>query len=703
MNRTTLLTLAASVACLFAVTVAQADDQVPSFPGAEGYGMYVTGGRGGDVYHVTNLNDSGEGSFRYAIEQSGTRTIVFDVSGTIFLESQLDIRNGNLTIAGQTAPGQGICIADWPVVIKASNIIIRYIRFRLGNNHVSVVDGDGGHEGDGLCGYDGSNLMIDHCSVSWSIDECLAIYGNRNTTVQWCISSQSLKNAGHSKGSHGYGAMMGGGKTTYHHNLLAHHDSRTPRFCFRSGDEPYEDTPTDYRNNVNYNWGGNGCYGAEDMCINIVNNYYKIGDATRALNTTAKKKRIVAPGVGTRTDSNGDTIYVWGKYYLDGNVNPTYSDVTNDNWTYGLYNQVTASDQHGTWTTTTKDTIKMDSVMPFALVTTHDAYTAYEKVLAYAGCSLWRDGLDSVIISDVTNGEATYTGDGNSPGIINSQEDTRPDDAGNDWDPWPTLVSYDAPVDTDGDGMPDVWEDSHGLDPGDASDGNLTNDEGYTNLEVYMNSLVADITEAQMADGEVLGEDIASTGALRSTTTDTSQSEYEISAATHTSEWEFENGFYITNDGDASYAKSSEGDYIKCSYYVQYYIHIPDGITISSVKVCGKDWYDNRSTYLAELAGVEYSSTDYPFSYDGVEYTIEIEPESEQISFMTAPKLCGIKFYLYTSVASGISEIVASEDIMTNDVYSLNGMLIAKGATQAEIDALPKGVYIVGNKKVTVK
>lgn len=687
---------------LLSISSMWAEDQTPSFPGAEGYGMYVTGGRGGAVYHVTNLNDSGEGSFRYAIQQSGARTIVFDVSGTIFLESQLDITNGNVTIAGQTAPGQGICIADWPVVIKSSNVIIRYMRFRLGNNHVSVVDGDGGHEGDGLCCFGSSNIMIDHCSVSWSIDECLAIYGNRNTTVQWCISSQSLRNAGHSKGNHGYGGMMGGGKTTYHHNLLAHHDSRTPRFCFRSGDEPYEDTPTDYRNNVNYNWGGNGCYGAEDMCINIVNNYYKIGGATKLL-STAKKKRIVAPGVGTRTDANGDTIYVWGKYYLDGNVNPTYTDVTNDNWTYGLLNQVTSSSQHGTWTATTKDTIRKDTVMPFALVTTHDATMAYNKVLAYAGCSLWRDGVDSLIISDVTYGEATYTGDGNSPGIINSQEDIRPADAGTEWDPWPTLVSYDAWVDTDGDGIPDDWEEANGLDPNDATDGNVTNDEGYTNLELWMNSLVADITEAQAADGELLGEDIASTGALREVTNDTEATEYEISAATHTSDWDFTNGFSITNDGDASFAKSSEGNYIKCSYYVTYTIHIPDGITIDSVRVCGKDWYDNRSTYLAMLHDVEYSSTDYPFSYEGVEYTIDIEDESDEITFMTAPKLCGIKFYLISTNAtsSGIREVTTSTlESGRSDVYTLSGILVARGATQAEIDALPKGTYIIDHRVI---
>lgn len=697
------MALALSSALLGVLTIvsqpAAAEDETPAFPGAEGYGMYVTGGRGGDVYHVTNLDDDGEGSFRWAIEQSGTRTIVFDVSGTIYLESQLNITNGNLTIAGQTAPGGGICIADWPVVIKASNIIIRYMRFRLGNTYVSVVDGDGGHEGDGLCAYGGSNLMIDHCSISWSVDECLAIYGNRNTTVQWCISSQSLRNAGHSKGAHGYGAMMGGGRTTYHHNLLAHHDSRTPRYCTRDGDESTADRPTDYRNNVSYNWAGQGAYGGEGMAINIVNNYYKPGEGTET-RSEGYQKRIIGAGVSVETDDNGDTTYVWGKYYLDGNVNSKYDDVTKDNWTYGLINQVKSSSQYGTWTSTTQDTIKAEEAMPFALVTTHDAETAYEKVIKYAGASLYRDAVDSLIISDVQDGVCTYTGDDNAPGIINSPYDIMPDDASADWSPWPDLPSEDAPKDTDGDGMPDTWENKKDLDPNDASDGAIVGDDGYTNLENYLNSLVDDITEAQYEDGEQLGEDIATTGSLYEATTE-DLTEYEISNATHVSEWEFDNGFTITNDDGQSYAHSSEGDYIKIAYYVQYTIHIPEGITIAQVRIDGKDWYDNRSTYLYELAGVEYTSTDYPFSYEGVEYTIDITPTTDELTFTTAPKLCGLKFYLVTDEGvTGISDVTASGDgeNSLHDVYTLSGILVRQGVTDEEARALPKGIYIIDNK-----
>ena len=491
------------LALLFALH-AVAQDKTPAFPGAEGFGMYTTGGRGGDVYHVTTLEDgTQEGTFRWACNKSGARTIVFDVSGTIFLKSELKIKNGNVTIAGQTAPGDGICIANYPFVIACKNIIIRYMRFRLGNE--ALKENNKAHEGDGLGGMDSENIIIDHCSVSWSIDECLSVYGSKNITVQWCIASQSLNNAGHSKGAHGYGGNWGGSGASYHHNLMAHHISRTPRLGPRPGTQT--DERMDMRNNVIYNWIDNGCYGGEGMNVNIVSNYYKPGPETKS---GTKGMRIASPGIRTTEYTKHDTDnpnqwdvmwHVWGDYYVDGNVNSKYSQVTDDNWTYGIYNQIDNSKVDYTFTEETKDTMRMEYPIDYAPVTTHTAEMAFEKVLEYAGASLHRDNLDETIVSDTRNGETTYTGKDCKLGIINSQDDLKPADAGDDWSAWPELKSEKTPTDSDGDGMPDEWEKANGLNPEDAADGKQTNADGYTNLEVYMNSLVADITERQNEGG----------------------------------------------------------------------------------------------------------------------------------------------------------------------------------------------------------
>ena len=491
------------LALLFALH-AVAQDKTPAFPGAEGFGMYTTGGRGGDVYHVTTLEDgTQEGTFRWACNKSGARTIVFDVSGTIFLKSELKIKNGNVTIAGQTAPGDGICIANYPFVIACKNIIIRYMRFRLGNE--ALKENNKAHEGDGLGGMDSQNIIIDHCSVSWSIDECLSVYGSKDITIQWCIVSQSLNNAGHSKGAHGYGGNWGGSGASYHHNLMAHHISRTPRLGPRPGTQT--DELMDMRNNVIYNWIDNGCYGGEGMNVNIVNNYYKPGPETKS---GTKGMRIASPGIRTTEYTKHDTDkpnqwdvmwHVWGDYYVDGNVNSKYSQVTDDNWTYGIYNQIDNSKVDYTFTQETKDTMRMEYPIDYAPVTTHTAEKAFEKVLEYAGASLHRDNLDETIVSDTRNGETTYTGKDCKLGIINSQDDLKPADAGDDWSAWPELKSEKTPTDSDGDGMPDEWEKANGLNPEDAADGKQTNADGYTNLEVYMNSLVADITERQNEGG----------------------------------------------------------------------------------------------------------------------------------------------------------------------------------------------------------
>ena len=501
---------------LLATSSVSAQELQPAFPGAEGFGRYVTGGRGGNVFHVTNLNDSGEGSLRWALSQAGIKTIVFDVSGTIELKSKLNIPS-NTTIAGQTAPGDGICVADYPCAINGNNVIVRYMRFRLGNDYVTTNGADGW---DGFGALDKNNYIIDHCSVSWSIDECLSCIGGKNITVQWCISAQSLRHAGHTKGNHGYGGNWGGSGASFHHNLMTHHESRTPRLGPRYTTQL--DERMDMRNNVIYNWTGNGVYGGEAMTINIVNNYYKPGPGSPS---GVKGMRIAAVNLRTTKYVTQYTAYkptehIWGKFFVDGNVNTKYSQVTEDNWTYGMYNQISNSDNDNLYTAVAKDTMRLRSPMPFPHTTTHSADVAYEKVLAYAGASLHRDSHDALMVSDCRDGIATYTGDyyekkatsptegkKNAAGIINSPYDNKPAGADDNWSPWPTLTSNIPPVDTDGDGIPDSWEEEHGLDPNNAEDGKIVAEDGYTNLEHYLNSLVEDITEAQLADGTIEGYD----------------------------------------------------------------------------------------------------------------------------------------------------------------------------------------------------
>ncbi len=432
-------------------SAADTPEKTPAFPGAEGFGRYTTGGRGGNVYHVTSLKDDArlKGTLRWALAQSGPRTIVFDVSGTIHLSSGLTI-SSNTTIAGQTAPGDGICIADYPVSI-AGNCIVRYMRFRLGNTNVTANGADGW---DGLSVMDTHDVIVDHCSISWSIDECCSILGNTNTTLQWSIIDQSLVNAGHSKGAHGYGGNWGGSGASFHHNLIAHHGSRTPRLGPRPTTQL--DERMDMRNNVIFNFGGNGCYGGEGMNVNIVNNYYKPGPATP---TNYRGRRIA--GIGVRTNSYCETypaytpaLHLWGKFFVEGNVNTKYSDVTADNWKNGFLNQIDKSDKATDGTYPGDDALRLDSPIDFITTTTHSADDAYAHVLDYAGASLSRDSHDDFIIDDTRRGTATYTGSGNSRGLINSQNDNKPSDAPANWSAWPDLMSATAPVDTDGDGIP---------------------------------------------------------------------------------------------------------------------------------------------------------------------------------------------------------------------------------------------------------
>lgn len=443
-----------------------------SFPGAEGFGRFTTGGRGGKVIFVTKLTDDGsEGTLRYALDQQGPRYIVFNVSGTIFLESKLRIKEGNVTIAGQTAPGDGITVANYETTIEADNVIIRYMRFRMGDLKRE--------EGDALGARFVKNLIVDHCSMSWSTDETVSIYVNENTTLQWCVISESLRNSAHHKGAHGYGGIAGGKFASFHHNIYAHHDSRNPRLGEYAGSKFALTDLVDMRNNVVYNWGHNNVYGGEGMNVNIVNSYYKPGPATMT------RKRIVS--IDKNMKPKTEVYNIWGKYYISGNVVEGSPEVTEDNWNFGVFNQIKSS-----YNLTEEDKKLIQIHEPHDIqdnVRTHTAKEAYEKILEIGGASYARDAVDIRVLKDVKNGTFTYEGSrGSKNGIIDSQ---------NDVGGFPVLRQGKVPLDSDQDGMPDKWEIKNKLDPHKTNTNGRDLDENYDNIEVYINSLVGKITAKQ--------------------------------------------------------------------------------------------------------------------------------------------------------------------------------------------------------------
>ncbi len=440
-----------------------------AFPGAEGFGRDATGGRDGKIIFVTNLQDSGPGSFRLAVETSGPRIIIFTLSGNISLKSRLSINKPDITIAGQSSPGDGICIKDFPVTIDADNVIIRYVRFRMGD--------EAQQEADALGGRFHKNIIIDHCSMSWSTDECVSFYANENTTVQWCLIAESLKNSVHLKGAHGYGGIWGGKNASFHHNLLAHHDSRNPRLGEEAGKTFALTDLVDLRNNVIYNWVSNSCYGGEAMNANIVNCYYKPGPAT------TKVSRIIA--IDKNLDVGTEIYDMWGKFYIDGNFMEGSVEATADNWTYGVYDEFHS--KYGIVSAEDKALMRLNEPLETNTnVNTHTAQEAYEKVLEFVGTNLVRDAVDLRIIDNVKNGTYSFEGsNGGTKGIIDSQEDVGG---------WPELNSLASPLDSDEDGMPDEWEISMKLDPDIANANGNDLSTAYNNIEVYMNSLVSSIT-----------------------------------------------------------------------------------------------------------------------------------------------------------------------------------------------------------------
>lgn len=459
-----------------------------AFPGAEGGGMYTTGGRGGKVIHVTTLADSGAGSLRAALNEKGPRIIVFDVAGIIELKSTLNIKNGDVTIAGQTAPGDGICLKNYAVQVSASNVIIRFMRFRMGD--------EAKQENDAIWGRYNRNIILDHCSMSWSTDECASFYANEYFTMQWCIMTESLRNSVHDKGKHGYGGIWGGKDASFHHNLLSGHDSRNPRI-----DHPqiYGDYVTthrgnvDYRNNAVYNWGSNSTYGGEDGHFNIVGNYYKPGPAS-------SDRKYFVDAYGLYEKSGVTYADEYPALYLSGNVHTAHDYLSEANdasciyWhngaSYGNYNSVLSA--------------PLQVAGPSGqdiFTTTHSAADAFARICEVGGVSLSRDAVDERACSDAKSGKATFTdgGNGSKNGIIDTQSAVGG---------WPEYIASESEIekvkDTDGDGMPDWFEDQFGLDKADSADGNhksLDQLGRYTNLEMYLHYLVRDIVASQTLGG----------------------------------------------------------------------------------------------------------------------------------------------------------------------------------------------------------
>jgi pectate lyase len=436
-----------------------------AFPGAEGFGKFTTGGRGGKVLIVTNLNDNGSGSFRAAAEANYPRIIVFAISGTIHLQQKINIKS-NVTIAGQSAPGDGICFADKSVVIAGDNIIVRFLRFRLGDKFQKggMVDGNGADDAFG--GTKRKNIIIDHCSFSWSTDEAFSIYAGDSTSVQWNLISEPLNYSYHFETGdkdyehHGYGGIWGGMHSSFHHNLFAHCTSRTPRF---NGIRHTKEENCDFSNNVIYNWGGNNVHAGEGGNYNIINNYYKSGPSTKksAINSLANPFR--------RKD------IPFGKWYVNGNLMEGNPMLSKDN-SLGIHLSDPLPDDK-------IENVSMKTPFNFMTTNVQPAENAYEDVLSSVGCSFpTRDTLDQRILNDVKNGTGRIIDVQGGYPHGTSFEQTE--------NAWPYLRAAQPIEDADLDGMSDEWEKAKGLNPklNDASLFQL--DKLYTNVEVYLNQLL---------------------------------------------------------------------------------------------------------------------------------------------------------------------------------------------------------------------
>ena len=695
--------------------------QAPAFPGAEGHGRYVTGGRGGKIVHVTNLNDSGTGSLRAAVNGSDKKIVVFDVGGVIALKSDLKI-GANTTIAGQTAPAPGITVRYYTIRPDASNIIVRFIRFRRGQEK-DVNDG-----ADAIWTRHQTGQIYDHCSFSWSIDEVASFYDNNNFTMQWCTLAESLNNAGHGKGAHGYGGIWGGKLASFHHNLIAHVNNRSPRFNGARYDwtgytsnklysqykwaNAVQSENVDFRNCVIYNC-GNGCYGGPGGGrINIVNNYYKTGPA-------ASTDRVTNISIGNSTSSSDNSKY-WNMtslYYIKGNqVNSNANrDWTGINYDSGVFTingeKYTLDTNHyyGDDVTYTKNSagqdcvrIRLENPTEAGEVTTHSALKAYEKVLSFAGASLNRDDVDTRYAKETREGTATYSGSvTKKKGRIDLVSDVQGYTEANFG-----TGSRPAGYDTDNDGIPDEWEKANGLNPNNASDAllfTLDKKNWYSNIEVYMNSLVQDIMLQGNADADesvneyypayvnpTTGEkvDEINGGNPEGGTITTEDVSFTISQLTNTgnntsSVWDFNDGITISNEKSKSYAAGKENG-IKYSAGVQYTIHLPEKVSISKMLFTGYDNYGETDAYIGEINGMTYDNTTYVFPQKDAseQYFIKSHevtlpyPAKETLTFTPQGKqVVWIIDLTGTKETSGIGVTEDSQPVSTT-YYNLQGMRV---------------------------
>lgn len=734
--------LLAILVALLSTTTVFSQTNAPAFPGAEGHGRYVTGGRGGKVVHVTNLNDSGTGSFRSAVSGSEKKIVVFDVGGIIALNSDLNIGD-NTTILGQTAPNPGITLRYY-TIRPGSNNIVRFVRFRRGEER-NVNDG-----ADATWQREKTGIILDHCSFSWSIDEIASFYDNRNFTMQWCTLGEALANPGHSKGEHSYGGIWGGKGASFHHNFLCHMQNRAPRFCGARYDwNGYDNTQyansiqaeiVDFRNCVMYNWGnGNGCYGGTGGGhINIVNNYYKAGPGT------ANTKRVTQISVATNDNADGTPFLGYcARYYINGNyVTAAGSEAENYDWKGVIYDSGTftingekycadANHLYGDNITYVKNgsnvdcvPIKMDAPAATGDVTTHTAQKAYEKVLAYCGASMYRDGVDARYMSEAQNGTTTYigsatkTGDGKTvthrKGIIDYVKDQGEY----------TLSSTAHPsgYDTDNDGMPDAWETANGLNPNDASDAKtytLDSKGFYTNLEVFANALIEDLIKAENADAAqgvneyyptvAKAEGIAYYDGSPAEGSGGQGGETPVEAKDYTVSF---NGSDVQSTANYFSFGNSENKHNFNSKFTGSY----DGMEFTKgLKMEGTTLIEFTTTSIATIVIVQSTWSEHTIKLDGVEielatattpegssgvrvYTIEgIAPGSHKIQ-----RGSGESGVFYVSVLEGgstaITKPTADGSIIATEYYDLQGRRI-ENATRGVIIRVDR--MDNGQKKVT--